>query len=102
MKLRPSGLAKEIIQAAGLQATYSYDDLIFIENNPFIIQFNDENPKNLKLFFNVDCEVDVAEKLEKQLNNAATEREFTITKSGEFEMKEKKGSEETEIKFLPF
>lgn len=102
MRLRPLGIAKEIIQATGLAVTYTYDDLVFIDNSPFIIQFDDKNAKNLKLFFNVDCEEKAADKLEKQLTVAAEEREFTIKKSGEFEMNQKKGSDEIEIKFLPF
>ena len=102
MKLRPLGIAKEIIQAAGLQVTYTYDDLVFIEHSPIIIQFDDKNKKNLKIYFNVDCETAAAEKIEKKLNEAATEREFTITVSGEFEMAQKKGVEEIEIRLLPF
>ena len=102
MAFRPLGIAKEIIQTTGLNVTYTYDDLVFIEHSPFIIQFDDKNKKNLILFFNVDCEEKAAEKIEKQLNAAAEEREFTITKGGEFEMSQKKGSDEIEIKFLPF
>lgn len=102
MKSRPLGVTKEIIQAAGLQVTYTYDDLVFIEHSPVIVQFDDKNKKNLKVYFNVDCETAAVEKIEKKLNDAATEREFTITNSGEFEMGQKKGVEEIEIKLLPF
>ncbi|WP_319576339.1 hypothetical protein [uncultured Desulfobacter sp.] len=100
MELRPLGIAKEIIQETGLDITYNYDDLVFIEHNPFMIQFDDGNSKNLKLFFNVDCEPEAAEKLEAQLKNAALQREFTITTSGKFEMKQKEGTEEIDIKFI--
>jgi hypothetical protein len=102
MKFRPLGIAKDIIQASGMQVTYTYDDLVFIEHSPIIVQFDDENKKNLKVYFNVDCEAAAAEKIEKKLNDAATEREFTITNSGEFEMAQKKGVEEIEIRLLPF
>ena len=102
MKFRPLGIAKEIIQSAGMEVTYTYDDLVFIEHNPIIVQFDDKNKKNLIIYFNVDCEDSAAEKIEKKLNDAATEREFTITISGEFEIAQKKGVEEIEIKLLPF
>ncbi len=102
MKFRPLGIAKEIIQAAGMQVTYTYDDLVFIEHSPILVQFDDKNKKNLKIYFNVDCEAGAAEKIEKKLNDAAAEREFTITNSGEFEMAQKKGVEEIEIRLLPF
>lgn len=100
MELRPLGIATEIIQETGLNVTYTYDDLVFIEHNPFMIQFNDDNFKNLKLFFNIDCEQKTAGKLEAQLNNAASQRGFTITTSGKFEMKQKEGTEEIDIKFI--
>ena len=100
MELRPLGIATEIIQETGLNITYAYDDLVFIEHNPFMLQFDDENSKNLKLFFNVDCEDDGAGKLEAQLKNAASQREFTITTSGKFEMTQKENTEEIDIKFI--
>ena len=102
MKFRPLGIAKEIIRATALQVTYTYDDLVFTEHNPVIIQFDDKDKKNLKVYFNVDCETAAAKKIEKQLGEAAEEREFTITRSGEFEMEQKKGKEEIEIRLLPF
>ena len=100
MELRPLGIATEIIQETGLNITYAYDDLVFIEHNPFMIQFDNEDPKNLKLFFNVDCEHEAAEKLASQLKNAASQRKFTITESGKFEMKQKENTEEIDIKFI--
>lgn len=100
MKLRPLGIATQIIQETELNVTYNYDDLVFIEHNPFIIQFDDENPENLNLFFNVDCEHDAAGKLEAQLKNAASRKGFTITTSGKFEMKQKQGTEQIDIKFI--
>ena len=101
MNLRPLGIAKEIIQAAGMHVTYTYDDLVFIEHNPILVQFDDKNKKNLNIYFNEDCETAAAEKIEKKLNDAAIEKEFTITNIGEFEMAQKKGVEETEIRLLP-
>lgn len=102
MRFRPLGVAKEIIQAAGLRVTYTYDDLVFTEHNQVIVQFDDVNKKNLKVYFNVDCETAASAKVEKKIKEAAAEREFTITNTGEFEMAQTKGVEETEIRLLPF
>ena len=101
MKLRPLGIATEIIQATALNVTYNYDDLVFIEHNPFMIQFDDDNPNNLNLFFNTDCEKQAVQELEVKLNSAAQERGFTITPCGKFEMTQKQGTEEIDIKFIP-
>lgn len=100
MQLRPLGIATQIVQDTGLAVTYNYDDLIFVEHNPFMLQFDDENTNNLNLFFNVDCEQAAAEKLESQLKTAAAQRQFTITSSGKFEMTQKEGTEELSIKFI--
>lgn len=100
MELRPLGIAKEIIEDTGLEVTYNYDDLVFVQHNPFMIQFDDDNSKNLNLFFNVDCEHETAEKLEAQLKTAALQREFTITPSGKFQMKQKEDTEEIDIEFI--
>ena len=100
MELRPLGIAKEIIEETGLELTYNYDDLVFVQHNPFMIQFDDDNAKNLKLYFNIDCEEETAVKLEAQLKASALQREFTITPSGKFEMTQKEGTEEIDIKFI--
>lgn len=100
MKLRPLGITKEIIESVGLNVTHMYEDLVFIEHNPFLIQFDDDNPSALKIFFNVECESGAAQKIEDALSNAATQNNCSIVNSGRFEMQQKEGTEEIEIKFL--
>ncbi|BBO85724.1 hypothetical protein DSCO28_62900 [Desulfosarcina ovata subsp. sediminis] len=98
---RPLGIAKEIVNETGLDVTYAYDDLVFVEHSPFLIKFDDDKPNNLKLFFNVDCETDAAQKLEIQLRQAAEERKFTIEPCGRFELVPKPDTEELDIRFIP-
>lgn len=98
--LRPLGIAKEILAGIGLEVTYVYDDLVFVEHTAFLLQFDDVNPENLKLYFNVDCEAEAAETLEAQLIHAAKAQNFTIQNNGKFELKQKEGVEEFEIRFL--
>ncbi|WP_320169073.1 hypothetical protein [Maridesulfovibrio sp.] len=100
MKLRSLGIVKDILESIGLNITHSYDDLVFVEHNPFMIQFDDDNPSSLKIFFNADCEAGTVQKLEQVLTTAAGQRDFSIVKSGRFEMSQKEGTEEIEIKFL--
>ncbi len=47
--------ASEIIEATGLTVTYLFDDLIFVEQNPFLLRFNDKNPSQIFIHFNQDC-----------------------------------------------
>lgn len=100
MNFRPLGIAKEIINTTGLDVTYAYDDLVFVEHSPFLVQFDDDNPQNLKLYFNIDCEADAAKKLEAQLVAAAKAKEFTIRNCGKFTLQQKEGVEEFEVKFF--
>ena len=49
---RPLGYVMEILESVGLPVSYSYDDLVFVENNSLLIKFNDEEAKQLHLYFN--------------------------------------------------
>lgn len=100
MNPRPLGVAREIIEETGLKVTYAWEDLVFVEHSPFLIQFDDDNPNRLKLYFNVDIEADAAERLERQLADAATDREFTVRPCGQFEMMPKEETEEFDIRFF--
>ena len=102
MQAKPIGMVKDIIQAAGLRVSYSYDDLIFTEDNSIIFQFDSKDKKNFKFYINTACETSASDKLEKRLDDAAKEAGYTVTKSGEFEIEKQKGSDETEIRLLPF
>jgi len=66
-----------------LEVTYAYDDLIFVQDSAFILQFT-EDPAQLQLFINTEC--DPAE-----ANNAASDiilefdkAGFTVTPVGRF------------------
>lgn len=98
--LRPLGITKDILGSIGFEVSYAYDDLVFVENTAFLIQFDDVNPENLKLYFNVDCEAETAQTLEARLTDAAKAQNFTVQNSGKFELKQKEGVEEFEIKFF--
>lgn len=91
---------KEIVEECGLKITYAYDDLVFIEHNPFLIRFDDEKTNNLFLFFNRDCEPDAAQELERKLKEASGARQMTITCGGRYELTPKEENEEIEIRFL--
>ena len=39
MRLKPLGVVKEIVEAAGMGISYVYDDLVFIDHNALLLQF---------------------------------------------------------------
>ncbi len=100
MKLRPLGITKDILESIGLNIAHTYDDLVFVEHNPFLVQFDDENPSSLKIFFNAECNPEAAQEIEKNLKIAADQRDFSIVNCGRYEMQQKEGTEEIELKFL--
>ena len=42
MELRPLGIVKEIVEAVGMDISYMYEDLVFIDHNAFLLQFTDD------------------------------------------------------------
>lgn len=43
MGLKPLGVVKTIVEAAGMGISYAYDDLVFLEHNSFLLQFTDND-----------------------------------------------------------
>ncbi|MBN1119077.1 MAG: hypothetical protein JXA77_17840 [Bacteroidales bacterium] len=99
IRLRPFGIVKEIIEELGAEISYYYDDLIFVDNNTFLLCFDDAKQNNLKLYLNTDCEKGMAKKIRTAISGAAASREFKITDLGFFELIPKEGSEEIDIVF---
>ncbi|MBU3936619.1 MAG: hypothetical protein KJ555_01085 [Proteobacteria bacterium] len=55
MSLKPLGMVKTIVEAAGMGISYAYDDLIFLEHNSFLLQFTD-NDHEVKIHVNSEAD----------------------------------------------
>ncbi len=98
---RPLGYVMEILESVGVPVSYSYDDLVFVENNSMLVQFNDDKEKELFLYFNEDLDEKVAGELEKILMEAALDKGFQFINKGKYQISQKsEENEELEIKFL--
>ncbi len=42
MTTRELGLVREVLTAAGMDISYAYEDLIFLEHNGFLLQFTEK------------------------------------------------------------
>lgn len=51
---RPLGKVTAALADLGLEVTYAYDDLVFVQHSAFMLQFTDE-PHKLKLMINTEC-----------------------------------------------
>ena len=98
---RPLAEVKMMLEETGNDISYAYDDLIFVEHTAFLIQFDDEKPENLKLYFNTDILKEEAKAIEEKLVPVAGKRKFHLINSGFFSLKQKEDSEELDILFFP-
>lgn len=98
---RPLSDVKMILEEAGTDITYAYDDLIFVDHTAYLLQFDDEKPSNLKIYFNTDIEKTEAEQTELKLTPLLAKRKMNLVKAGRFQLKQKEESEEIEILFFP-
>jgi hypothetical protein len=98
---RPLAEVKMMLEKTGNDISYAYDDLVFVEHTAFLIQFDDEKPANLKLYFNTEVDPKEAEAIEKKLLPVAKGKKFSLINFGLFMVKEKEDSEELDILFFP-
>lgn len=80
---KPLGLVTALLADLGLEVTYAYDDLVFVQHSAFLLQFTDE-AKALKLFINTECEQDVAEEVGKKIIAGHAEKGFSVMPAGQF------------------
>lgn len=62
MSARPLGKITAILADLGLEVTYAYDDLVFVQHSAFMLQFADESTK-LKLFIHMECDPKEADRV---------------------------------------
>jgi len=67
---RPLGLIVGIIEQMGLDVTYAYEDLVFIELNAFLLRMGDKS-EQVHLYFNTESDVDQRGAVAEQLSALA-------------------------------
>ena len=98
---RPLAEVKMLLEETGNDVSYAYDDLVFVEHTAFMIQFDDEKPENLKLYFNTEVDGRESDNIKMDLDKAAKKRKFKLVDSGYFKLKQKENTEEFDILFFP-
>lgn len=71
---KPLGKITAILADLGLEVTYAYDDLVFVQHSAFLLQFTGE-PNVLKLFTNSECDP-------KEANNVACDMVIAFHRGG--------------------
>jgi len=97
MELFPLGQTKTIIEQVGLDITWVWEDLVFVEHNPFLIRFDPKSPRHLHIHFNTECEAAAVTKLKSALQNAAKEEGLRLSVDEKFTLRPKEGGEKEEF-----
>lgn len=95
---RPLGLIKELLETQGFAVTHCYEDLIFMEHNAFLLQMGDKG-KDVKVIFNVDCEVEKREEIGRQLSIAGKEFGLQIVSQGTYTITPNEENSTLDIEF---
>jgi hypothetical protein len=96
--IRPLGLAKDLIEAVGLDLTYVYDDLIFIEHNAFLLQMEDKG-EDLGIWFNTESTPADRPQIANQLQVAAQALSLNVHPRGTFSITRQDDDETFQILF---
>lgn len=88
-----------IKEATDLDVGYAYDDLVFAEHGLFIIRFEDKDENTLYCYFNKEMLPNKEKLFRKQLTDVAKLNKIKLKYKGSFEMGNKEGSDEIDIKF---
>jgi hypothetical protein len=82
-QLKPLGTVMQLLEELGHEVTYAYEDLVFVNHNDFLLQF-DTTGSSLGLFFNKTCPVDDADNIEQSIIPAADRKGLSITRKGRY------------------
>ena len=96
---RPFAAVKMILEEAGSDVSYAYDDLVFADHTAYLIQFDDLHASNLKIYFNTEMDPAYTESEIRKLRPLFGKYKMTFTLSGKFSVCQKENTEEIQICF---
>ena len=97
---RPLGLIKEMIEAVGLEVTYVFEELVFIEHNAFLLQMGEEG-KNVAVRFNTESKPEARPEMLSRLQRASSPLGLDVAAGGLFSIHQEDGEETFQLKFIP-
>lgn len=83
MTEKPLGKITALLADLDLEVTYAYDDLVFVQECAFLIQFT-ADPEKMKLFINTDCVPAVANEVAANIVLNFCEAGFEVTPAGRY------------------
>jgi len=95
---RPLGLIRDIVETLGLNVTYTYDDMVYIEHNAFLLRMGEQG-EQVHLYFNSESDEQEREKITADLRTAGKKHQINILRSGTYTMTAIVEKESIEIEF---
>lgn len=99
--LRPLGYIKSLIETIGLEVSYVYDDLVFIEHNAFLLQFSATRGEEVAIWFNSDCPPQERLQILDRLSSAAAAMGLQIIDHGTFSLSAADADQSLQLSFRP-
>ncbi len=84
---RPLGTVIEMLQVLGMDVTHQYEDLVFVSQNLFILEFTDD-AAHIDLYFNEDIEEEKAHEVMGQLEAVGELHGLTVSYKGAYALSE--------------
>lgn len=91
---------KEFIEEMGFAISYAYEDLVFIDNNAFMVRFNDLKASSLFIHFCNDYSAEVKSNLKIRLLNISKRKGLFLEFKQDFEIAESSVEGEVELRFV--
>jgi len=85
LQYRPLGAVKEILEQIGVEVTYAYEDLVFIKDNHFLLQFGTVG-EILLFYANVETDAAEAQQLFAAILPVASAQGFTLMPQGRYQI----------------
>ena len=82
---RPLGYILNILSEMGLGVTYTYDDLVYVEHNAFLLQMGEQG-EMVHLYFNTESDAQERETITTKLQSAGQKWQIHILRSGTYTM----------------
>lgn len=96
---RPLGIIKEMIETIGLETTYVYEDLVFIEHNAFLLQMG-EKGKDVSVLFNTDSNPEARPEMLARLQRASAPLGLEISEGDLFSINQQEGEESIQLEII--
>ena len=96
---RPLGLVKNLMECLGFVISHSYEDLIFIEHNAFLLRMEEVGEK-VSIIFNDDSDKDKRAGIAEAVRLEGIKHNLEVSEQGTYTMKANEAGDSFDIVFL--